>query len=478
MNNPEYLVILFSAFVIGITLSNWRYGLLAVIPIGVLQDVLRKLTPGVPAYYILWSAALFALVVGTALSTSSLRVRLLWLDDQRLKKAFNLFFLVILLQVGNALIRWGNPAVPVFGLVFYFGPFVALLAVIVFAQHPVWIQRFIRVYLCVMVPACLTVYLSKWFQGSVPIFKELGEFTGQRLMIYDVGSVLYSYSGLFRVGEIAAFHAATCAALLTILILKKNQLTGARVLYSILVALLIGAIILTGRRKMLMVLSIFWVVQMFLLAYPRYGMSRFTLSLLFLGLIISAGIGMFDQGESSLYLQRGKTVFSSVQGRAETAFSLFTSALSRSDGIGLGAGIASQGARYAGINNSRAVGGSSESGIGLLAVELGIPGILVIGWLLYCMGTFLWRKLQFIAHVHQELYLYSASFSALLIANLAAFSVATQLYGDFFVLIILGAIGGMLYALIYHAVFLKYQVLQKRAGAQELKAGGMTPVTS
>ena len=459
-----FITFILSAMVIAITLSNWRYGLLAIIPIGLLQDVLRKLTPGVPSLYIVWSALLFAVVVLVVMSTCSLDKRLLWFNDQGLKNAFSLFFFLVLLQAINGLVRWGQPAVPVLGLLFYLGPVAALLTMIIYGRHPIWIHRFIMTYLWVMVPACLTVYLSLWFQSSIPVLREIGEFVGQRLVIYDVGKVLYSYAGLFRVGEIAAFHAATSAAFLIMLIMKKKQALPAQIGMAVLVALLIGAILLTGRRKMLMALSIFLVVQFFLSGFMRRGVSRAVVSFLVLGLTVSMAIGFLGTGQSSPYLQRGKTVFSSVEERVITAVDLLTWAVKRSDGIGLGAGVASQGARYAGVDNFKEVGGASESGIGYLAIELGLPGIAIVSWLIYYLLRTLWSKLRFVARLNDDLFLYASSFVSLLVANLATFSVATQLYGDFFVLIILGMIAGMLYATIYHAAILQKKQYQKKIG--------------
>ena len=40
---------------------------------------------------------------------------------------------------------------------------------------------------------------------------------------------------------------------------------------------------------------------------------------------------------------------------------------------------------------ARAVGGSSEAGLGKIVVELGIPGALVILWLLYRLALRVWQ---------------------------------------------------------------------------------------
>lgn len=471
-----YVAAFVSFMVALVTLWNWRYGFLCIIAVGVLQDVLRKLTPGVPAYYIVWSMALFGVIAVVALWKKQVgRLNQLWLGNQALQTVFILYFVLITLQIVHSLVRWSTPIVPLLGGIFYLAPFLALLIVLAYARDMIWVRRFIYTYLAIMVPVCLTVYLSLWFKDSVPVLRDVGEFIGRQLVIYDVGTVLYSYSGFLRVGEIAAFHAATSAAFLTIFIYESHRGVAYRVACAALIVLLVGAIVLTGRRKMLMALSIFWVLQFYLMTVLRKGTSRQAIVLLILGLPLSVGIGFLGgDGSFSLYLERGGSVFSSVGARAETAIMLFWSALDRSGGLGLGAGVASQGMRYTGVDLTRYVGGASESGIGYIALELGVPGIIVMVLFVIVIARVFWRKLKFVARVDEGLLVYAASFAALLVANMATFITATQLYGDYFVLIVLGIIAGCLYSSIYLAsdkvrlLFLLHQ-LQRVNGIQQVQ---------
>ena len=469
MTTAPLIALLITVLVAFVTLNNWRYGLLCIIAIGVLQDVLRKLTPDVPSYYIVWSMVIFGGVALVAVSRNAVgSLRVLWFGDRKLKGAFYLYFLVISLHLVHSFIRWGEPVIPVFGLIFYFGPILALLVVQAFAREQRWMARFINTYLIVMVPVCLTVYLSPAFKESIPILRDVGSFLGRELIIYDVGTILYSYPGLLRVGELAAFHAATCTALLASLLYHRNVTLFRRIAYIALMVALVGAIVLTGRRKMLMALSIFLVLQFFLLNVLRSGVTRRLLLVLLLGSSAAAGFGFMSQGESSsLYLERGATVFGDVGQRADMSVMLFQSAMGRSSWLGLGAGTASQGMRYSGADMSLYVGGSNESGIGYLAVELGLPGVLAIAWLIFNLARVLWRQLQRVARINDSNLVEAVSYTALLVANMATFATATQLYGDYFVLIILGVFAGGLYGAIYDArkkqlLLLRYAMLQQR----------------
>jgi len=475
MSYAPLAALLITALVALTTLHNWRYGLLCIIGIGVLQDVLRKLTPAVPSYYLLWSMLMFMGVAVVAIARNELgSIRRLWFRDTQLESAFLLYLLLVLLHVVHSLVRWGSPVMPVFGLIFYLGPLLALWLVMAFARQPGWMERFIATYLCIMVPVSLTIYLSLLFHESIPVLRDVGSFLGQQLIIYDVGTILYSYPGLLRVGEIAAFHAAACAALLSMLLYQRNTARFKQLAYLALIVLLVGAIVLTGRRKMLMALSIFWVLQFVLLGVLRRGFTKRLLLVAALGLTFAVGIEVMSEGDSSaLYLERGTSVFGEVGARVDTSLMLFQSALGRSSWLGLGAGTASQGMRYTGIDMLRFVGGSSESGVGYIAVELGLPGIVVIAWLVWHLTRVLWKMLKRLAKAGDHNFLQAVTYTAFLVANLATFVTATQLYGDYFVLIVLGVFAGGLYAAIHNGVkkqlLLTYLLVQDREELEHVR---------
>jgi hypothetical protein len=432
-------------FVSVVTFVDWRKGLLAVLLIGVLQDVLRKLTPGVPAYFILWAMGIYLVVVVAAVFSRSLpSIRLLFLGDRRVELVWALFLALIAIQLVNAAIRFGNLIIPAFGIIFYFGPAVAMLVGASFANREWRIGQFLRTYVVIFVPTALTVYLSPGLQDSMPVLREVGSFVGRELIIYDVGTALLSYSGLLRVGEIASWHAATAAMFLSILALNSPS-RARRMVSAVLIVFLIGAIFLTGRRKMLMALSIFFIAQWAMLARFRRGTGKLAVLILLVGTLGSFSFSLLDPAsESNLYVKRGTSVFSDVDERLSTSLMLMNSAFNRSSGIGLGAGAGSQGAQYAGVDQSRSVGGSAESGIGKLMVELGVPGILITLAMLLLVGYRILKNMKFVADMGERYLVYQVSFSAFMFANMMTFTVATQVYGDLFILILMGTIGGFI----------------------------------
>ncbi|MEZ5582505.1 MAG: hypothetical protein R3F37_06910 [Candidatus Competibacteraceae bacterium] len=110
-------------------------------------------------------------------------------------------------------------------------------------------------------------------------------------------------------------------------------------------------------------------------------------------------------------------------------------------GVGVGAG--SQGAQHFG---GGAVGGAAEAGLGKVMSELGIPGLLVVIFLIWAFARHFWRNLKLLNQMSFGLSLLLFGLVAFLAANFAVFTSAAQIYGDPFVLLILGSCAGFVLA--------------------------------
>jgi hypothetical protein len=80
-------------------------------------------------------------------------------------------------------------------------------------------------------------------------------------------------------------------------------------------------------------------------------------------------------------------------------------------------------------------------------MELGLPGLFVVGWLGYALTRFVLRSLASLSRASPRHARFGYGFVAFLAANIAAFSVATQAYADLFILLSLGWTCGMLLSL-------------------------------
>src|SRR5215469_1380723 len=88
-------------------------------------------------------------------------------------------------------------------------------------------------------------------------------------------------------------------------------------------------------------------------------------------------------------------------------------------GAGLGAGT--QGAQHFGGGGAKA--GAAEGGLGKITLELGVPGLFVMGWIAILVLRYLWKIMRIASqHSRRMGRLCSALFS-FLVANIAGFSV-------------------------------------------------------
>jgi hypothetical protein len=429
--------------------NNWRQGLLLCIAVGFIQDPIRKLASGQPGYFSILVIAVFALVYAAMLNRRvPMRLANLYGGDRRLKNAWYAFMALVVFQSALSFLNFGNPMISVLGLITYFAPITAMLVGCVYVRTPKDMERFFAVYAALAVPFALTVYLSYGYEKQWDVLKEIGAFSGRRLIIYDQDAVLYSYSGLLRVGEYAAWHAAMASIILFIFALQKRSLL-IRISAGILIALLIGAILLTGRRKMLVALTIFLGVYTFLLAYFWYGLGK--LGPIVIALCIAASAFLFLQSPDNkerLYTGRGATAFADSSGRFGTALDSLAASVEKVGFLGLGTGVTAQGAQHFGAQVKQVKYENlwfAEAGAGKIVVELGIPGVAILAWLLLRLARYIERLFELTPKRYSAMTLWLAALVAILVANAATFFVASQLYGDLFVLLLLGIWTGFLF---------------------------------
>jgi hypothetical protein len=440
---------------------NWRHGLFACVVVAILQDPLRKLTPGEPVYYIL----LTGVVLGAAFLAAWGRVPL---DPNRiagwrrhLSAPFNLFLLLLAAQAANAYLQFGSPILVGIGLLSYLAPLPALVLGYQYAKRGGirGIERWLWFYLVVVFLALISVYLE--YAGfNSPVFGEVGP----GIAIYDrnLGLYIEANCGLFRASEVAAWHAGTAACIL-FLVGTERRLTIPRILIAfVLLGFLVGIGLLTGRRKMLVEVSIFLSVYFFLMAMFRKGGHKLAIVAVLFGVSsYIAAVGLlepdpaekryhtrYQQQESYLsYVERGKTVIEDIPERlAGLGIRPVEWAVSQFGLFGAGLGTASQGAQHFG-GGAEVFGGAGEGGLGKITMELGVPGLLLVAWLAVAMVRHIWRVLTFVSARSARLARLSYGFFALLVANGAVFSVATQVFGDVFVLLVLGLTLGFLLAM-------------------------------
>lgn len=429
--------------------GNWRDSLIYSVVIGFLQDPLRKITPDQPSLYVglvLIGVVLTALLLYSR--TGRLSLEALFSSDRQLIGVVQIFLVLLLLQSLNSFLNLGSTTLTLVGLGFYLSPLIALWLGFQFALQPSAVQRFVRMYVVMALLFAFTLFLS--FRGiQTPLFKEVGP--GVLINVVELGTMQQGFVGLWRSSEIAAWHLATACCFMLILAVSSRRSNLISVAGVAVVALLVLST-LTGRRKVLTLVVGFVGIYSLLIALRGDSRIRGNVlvglggSGLLISLLLSSGVNVTDSGTLGGFVRRTSSVWESVDERFQSVgLNTIGAAIEAAGPFGFGVGAAVQGAKSLGIQVSQGTW-AAEGGFGKIAAELGLAGVTLFAMIIVLIGLLYWRilgKLRFAPPSYSLLNLGLLSFLA---ANLPNFAVASQAYGDPFILIILGVSAGFVLA--------------------------------
>jgi hypothetical protein len=218
------------------------------------------------------------------------------------------------------------------------------------------------------------------------------------------------------------------------------------------VPLLLAALVLTGRRKMVAAIVLTAVVQVLIETVRRKGGWRVavgagaTLGVLFL----ASNLGFTQEIPAGAegYVERSQTLRTDWIDRAQmTVDSLFWTAWA-SGFLGQGTGMTSQGSQHY-IAMDETVLGASETGPSKVMTELGLAGLVLLALIAWTLLNQLRRAIDARASEPGRRPVWEAGLFSLLVANGAVFAIAHQVFGDPFVLLMIGLILGALLVRLY-----------------------------
>jgi len=251
---------------------------------------------------------------------------------------------------------------------------------------------------------------------------------------------------------------------------------------AIIVALLMGIGTLTGRRKTVIEVAVFASTYFILWLVFQKGVAKLGVASAIVGLV---GFGWlvvylgsdrpvyYDQESLGYYryVERSKTVFQDAPSRfVEIGIAPIMWAYDSFGVFGAGLGVGTQGTQHFG--GGGAISGAAEGGLGKITLELGIPGLFVMGWFAILVFNYLWRIMRDASRASPRIARLSIGLFSFLVANMAAFSVATQAYGDIFILLILSWTLGFLLAV---PLLLEREVRARQSTIFEQPARALSP---
>jgi len=425
--------------------SDWRSALTITIALGFLQDPLRKITQGQPGLMV--GIVLIFFVITTVLCfkrRGSLQLSWMFFGSKELAALVPVFLGILGFQAFNSLLRFGQPTLTMIGVGFYLAPLLGLWMGYQLGLAPATLRRVVGIYLLFSVPWSFSVWLTH--QG-VEWGNLLSEVGGGILIHFSTADGSISQqgaSGLWRSSELAAMHLATAACLLMVYgwsspSRSTNNIYGLGVLVCTFLTLL------TGRRKALVLVVIF-VLVMLLLQILR-GDTRMRDRIL-TGVLVPIGLGTLGMlalfpnllVDLNPFFWRASTIPGDLWERfSSLGINAIWPAIENSQVIGLGAGALAQTGQL-GLNAAGQVANPwvSESGVGKLISELGVPGVVVLLLIFVQFSRLLVRNVGLMRNFEPSsanLYMGLVSFA---LANVPFFMAASGVYGDPFVLILVG----------------------------------------
>lgn len=444
---------------------DWRRGVLLCVPIGFLADPIRKIAPGQSVTWVITVAICFvACLAGAAFRGEPNRFRSILRYYAELRVPLTLFAAIVVAQSLATLIRLGSPILAGLGFLSYLSPLLALLLACRFCSERAAFARWRGLYVLGGVVVAIAIGLQ--FAGvESALFKSIGVD-----IVYGTSGVVRMMCGVMRSSEIAGFHLATalCLVLVSVVVAETRMRKSASALVAVL---LFVALLLTGRRKMLGEIGLFVAFFGALLARHRGGLSKGFQAAILLGVVGLVGVQLTSRSREVVvvpYLERGVTILAESADRLEhMTVRQFGTILERNGILGSGAGTGAQGAQYFG-GGAELVGSAAEGGLGKILAELGVPGILALSWLAVAFARVLRRLANGARSLPFEDAVRVYGLVAIVPANLAVFVTAHQVYGDPFVLIVLGWLTG--------AALASPSVARLAAGGEEDRARVSIPV--
>jgi hypothetical protein len=443
-------------------LLDWRRGLAICVLIGIAQDPLRKLAPGQPIYYVVLVGVIFAAAwMRAALTRVPLTPSAIHGWRENLMTPFSVFMFLVAAQAVHSFARYDSARMAGIGLLVWLAPIPAVMLAYQYAMRRgiMGVRRWMLLYVIVAAVSLSGVYLE--YAGYD--WRTLGEI-GEGQILYDFGGMLRSNSGFFRSSEIAAWHTAAMSCFVFILFVGKRPTILRVAMALVVIGMLVTLGILTGRRKMLVEIIVFISFYLFLVAWLQRGMARLAMVVLIMGAIgyigvvgfvepdlvrrpVNESIQLDEMNRMEGYAARGQSVFADLPGRVnQLGVQPVMNAIHYHGWLGAGLGTGSQGANdIAAAHNINRY--AAEGGLGKVAMELGVPGLLMMIWLAFALAKHLGKQLVVTAAISPQHARVSYGLVAFLVANAAAFSVATQAYSDLFILLILGWCLGFLLAM-------------------------------
>lgn len=435
-----FLILILIAAGCLISAYRWRWGILAAILLGLVQDPLRKGVPGTPGILAMTSVPVWLSALGCAWYSGEIRAGRFFRTFPRMAQ-WTLVFLIYLSIPAALSATYGHNTwmITLLGILIYGAGGTALLAGYQYPTSRASIQSVLMVY-GALAGLLLVGGPLDWF-GWGKLSPLIGtEAMGHVWVTHRTGETVYMLAGFFRSPDVMGWHAATVSMVAGILALR---IKGPWRIFWLLIAVWgLSNIWLCGRRKMVSMIPVFWGI--YLLIEFRFRDPRRLLQvggvLLLMGSLAWIVISETYRTEAldAFYLTTLNEL--NTQAWRHGIESVITS-VEQAGFWGYGLGFAQQGVHHIEAETPRIW---QESGMSKIVLELGVPGLTLFLLILF----FVFRTAYLVVGSLSDSKEYElvAGLFALLGANLASSIVSAQIFGDPFILLLLFLFFGFVFS--------------------------------
>jgi hypothetical protein len=426
----------FVALACTVSLADWRRGWLLAMLIGVLQDPVRKLVAGTPVYLTfsiigVYIAILFAVNHRLQVASRDFARRF-----QSIWTAFGLVVLFLMLAMVNGLFTYGIALwkAPLLSLFTYVAPLPAILLGYMYLDREERLYEMFRFYSIITSIALIGAPLEYFgaHYKALGMVQQVGDY-----IRYLPGIELRMISGFYRAPDIMGWHAAmlTCIG---IAMLVRAEISRSAWPWMLTAGWGFYNCMISGRRKAIYFVAVFALT--FIWRYMRRLKAAQIAAFVMSGLVIALVIHEISSDQTSrAYAVAAVTTREEVTGRLEGG--LFETI--RQVGIlGAGLGMATQGVQHLLAQDQQL--SWQEGGLGKLAIELGLPGLLAVALLAF-VAMRMSMKISGVPDQPATSQIGRVALFAIVVANIANFLASAQAYSDPVITIVTCFMAGCLF---------------------------------
>ena len=419
-----------------VAFTNWRNALFMLLVVGLLQDTVRKLTPGAPVLFVLSTLPIWCAIAINLFSSEKNSMTLFFRTYVTLVSSMRMFAIMMIPGAVVMLMRglqlWKVVLLGAFG---YLAPIFGIIVGFVFSLNMKQLVRLLTFY-CFFVSLMLSGTVME-YMNIFPDWQAIG--SGAMKMVWvkyvSYGHTIYMKSGFFRSPDIMGWHGSMMAMIsLTLFFSKLSKIP--RWTWLLFAVWGVICIVISGRYKMI-AMPMIWAISFSIIIFLYHGIGR-VVGLAIMGILVIVGFNfastMIGLGGSDYTLYAKSSGSYSVNRVDSHAVSAVVTTYKQAGIWGNGLGSATQGARHAGIKFKK---GWQEGGLSKIMGELGVLGLFFFLLLFRRLFGSLILNFRRDPDNNSSFSDLRAGLLSIVAANGASFVVSSQVYSDLFVLSII-----------------------------------------